>query len=418
MLLNKLLPQALCSSLSLSALGIFCVAIALLNVFFIEQVFLDIFLLISLLTLFVMILRNSLLQKVLSPEPLEQGMEGGEQEQQEQTVQQSSEQVKIQSVLTDLNKSLLQEVEVIDNEVRRTSTVLSDAVLGVSGSFKGLQEISEEQQRLFNEIVDTKNAPDGDQVNVLEAFIDNSRQVLDDFVEVIVKTSKQSVETMYFIDEMVTQFEQVFNFLGQVENLASQTNLLALNAAIEAARAGEAGRGFAVVANEVRSLSLNSSELNNNIRQSINQVQGIIGKLKDSVEVIASADMSSTLEAKERVKDMMVQAEKVSRQTHDTVEELALLSPQLNERVSVGIRSLQFEDLTRQILESVTSNLNSLKDIAGEMAQVELQDEHNIDSQLRKLQLCCQQVFEQTKSAGEHRTVEQESMEEGAIDLF
>ncbi|WDD96859.1 methyl-accepting chemotaxis protein [Thalassomonas actiniarum] len=416
MSMNKLLPQALFSTLSLSIVGIFGVVLALLNVFFTGQVFLDILLLINLLALFALTLRNSLLQKVLSPGPPGAQQDIGQTAKQPNL--QPSEQLRIRSVLTDLNKSLSQEVEVIGNEVRRTSTVLSDAVSGVSGSFKGLQEISDEQQRLFNEIVDCKHDPDGGQVNVFAAFVDNSRQVLDDFVEVIIKTSKQSLETMYFIDEMAKQFEQVFNFLGQVENLASQTNLLALNAAIEAARAGEAGRGFAVVANEVRALSLNSSELNSNIRQSINQVQGIIGKLRDSVEVIASADMSSTLEAKDRVKDMMAQAERVSQQTHGIVDELALLSPKLNESVSVGIRSLQFEDLTHQILDSVTSNLERLKAIAGEMNQLEHSAEHNIDSQLRKLQLCCQQVFEQTKSADKHRTVEQASMEEGAIDLF
>ncbi len=48
---------------------------------------------------------------------------------------------------------------------------------------------------------------------------------------------------MSYTEEMVAQFDSIFNLLSQVEGFASQTNLLALNAAIEAARAGEAGRG-------------------------------------------------------------------------------------------------------------------------------------------------------------------------------
>ncbi|WDE03029.1 chemotaxis protein [Thalassomonas viridans] len=428
MLGNKVRVQQLLSSSFLSVFGLLGVSIGLLNVLFIGQQLVNILLLIMLLALFVMILRNSLLQKTLSGELT--GEPSGELNgeltgespataDEDSTVEEAQDwQVMMQSVLMDLNKSLSQEVEVIDNEVKRTSTVLADAVVGVSSSFKGLQEISDEQQRLFNEVIDQKYDPETGQVNVFETFIDDSRRVLDDFIEVIVQTSKQSLETMTFLDEMVAQFELVFNLLGQVESLAKQTNLLALNAAIEAARAGEAGRGFAVVANEVRSLSLNSSELNDNIRESIYQVQGIISKLKDSVEVIASADMSSTLEAKDRVNSMMEQAEIVNRKTNDTVAELAALSPQLSENVSVGIRSLQFEDLTRQILQAIGNNLDSLKAITGEIDQLTLLEEQNIDGQLRKLQLCCQQVFEQTKSAAQHRTVEQESMEEGAVDLF
>ena len=98
---------------------------------------------------------------------------------------------------------------------------------------------------------------------------------------------------------MIAQFDSIFSLLGQVENLANQTNLLALNAAIEAARAGEAGRGFAVVANEVRELSINSTELNEDIRNKISGAQGIISQLRTSVESMASADMTPTLKAKE-----------------------------------------------------------------------------------------------------------------------
>ncbi|MCP4321229.1 MAG: hypothetical protein GY787_05150 [Alteromonadales bacterium] len=127
--------------------------------------------------------------------------------------------------------------------------------------------------------------------------------------------SLESLETMTYTDNMVAQFDCIFKLLSQVEGLASQTNLLALNAAIEAARAGEVGRGFAVVANEVRSLSVGSTELNECIRTEINQAKEIIAKLRNSVETMASADMTSTLEAKENKAELMRHVEQVNSQT-------------------------------------------------------------------------------------------------------
>jgi len=323
----------------------------------------------------------------------------------------------IQKTLSNIAMLLTQQIEVVDKEIDRTNTFIKDAVEGLSGSFKYLKNLSDDQQHMLNIVVSNHSAIVDDEGTTLESFIDDSSQTLDDFVHVIITTSKQSLEAMSFTDEMDKQLEGIFNLLGQVESLASQTNLLALNAAIEAARAGDAGRGFAVVANEVRALSVNSTELNNDIRQEISSAQSIIEKLKSSVETMASADMTSTLEAKNKVSLMVEHVGQANIETNDIVERLAKLSPKITEAVSLGIRSLQFEDLTCQTMTSLKNNMLTISSLNEIINEFEF-SETNTQEPLRRLQEQCKSLIEQAKHQDDERSVSQSSMDEGDIELF
>ena len=324
----------------------------------------------------------------------------------------------IHSVIAELQLFLHQEVNIIENEVLRTKGLVEDAIVGISGSFKGLQSLSEEQQQMITVLISHSQTIGDDKGTSLKDFVNNSNLTLESFVSAIINTSKQSLETMSYTDDMVVQFDAIFKLLEQVEGLASQTNLLALNAAIEAARAGEAGRGFAVVANEVRNLSVGSTELNQDIRNEIGSAKEIIAKLRTAVETMASADMTSTLEAKEEMSLMMQHVELVNQDTNTSVEELSKLVPKINDTVSIGIRSLQFEDLTRQSLQSIQMNVASIHSISDVLANFEKKPNITVHQQLISLKEKCQQVYQETKFSEDKRSVKQLSMEEGEIDLF
>ena len=324
----------------------------------------------------------------------------------------------IHSVIFELQQFIHQEISVVEKELERTKTLVSDAVTGISDSFKHLQGLSDEQQQMIQMLITQSTSMEDESGTSLESFVVDSNKTLDEFVGVIINTSKQSLETMTYTDDMVAQFDSIFKLLSQVEGLASQTNLLALNAAIEAARAGEAGRGFAVVANEVRSLSVGSTELNEDIRNEINKAKAIISKLRSSVEIMASADMTSTLEAKDKMTVMMGHVEHVNHQTNESVEELAIIAPKITDAVSLGVRSLQFEDLTRQSLESLQMNVSSLHEISDVLSTFDKTPKIAVHEQLVNLKATCQQVYQQTQQAENTRSVKQMSMDEGEVELF
>lgn len=324
----------------------------------------------------------------------------------------------IDEVIQDLHRLLEQEVDIIDNEINRTSGLVGDAVQGISACFKDLQQLSQEQQAMISALVTESQSIGDDKGTTLASFVNDSNETLNDFVSVIVNTSKQSLETMAFTDDMVKQFDAIFSLLEQVENIASQTNLLALNAAIEAARAGDAGRGFSVVATEVRSLSVNSTELNEEIRKEIALAKGTIDKLRKSVEAIASADMTSTLQAKDNVGTMMQNVENANKASINKVDKLSIIAPQIAEAAALGIRSLQFEDLTYQALNSLKVNVDSIRQVNNELNQFDNSPNQCRVNQLKALKEKCFYIFEKTKSHNDNRSVIQDSMDEGDVELF
>ncbi len=317
--------------------------------------------------------------------------------------------------LAHLSESIAQELAIITQEHQRVTELVRDATQGISHSFKHLQSLSIEQQGMINEVIHTNQNIGDEGQTTLESFVKDSNKTLEDFVGVIVNTSKQSLETMNYTDEMVKKFDGIFSLLEQVENLASQTNLLALNAAIEAARAGDAGRGFAVVANEVRSLSVSSTELNNDIRSEVDDARKTIASLRESVQLMASADMTSTLEAKDKVRVMMEHVGHVNQDTQVAVNRLAEISPQIDETAAVGVRSLQFEDLTYQTIDALSKNIANLSALSQALQNV---TGENFLEQLELIRAQCQESVEQTRQDNLSRSVSQSSMDEGDIELF
>ena len=317
-----------------------------------------------------------------------------------------------------LNGVLSQQVRIIETEIDRTMGLVGEAVEGISSSFKYLQNFTNEQQLMITAVNDHNKSIGDKEGSTLEDFVLNSRNTLEDFVETIIHSNRQSTEIMSFTDQVGSQFDVIFKLLAQVESLASQTNLLALNAAIEAARAGDAGRGFAVVANEVRALSLSSTELNNVIRKETASAKDIVEQLRNSVELMVSADMTSTVKAKDRFTVMMDHVSDANKQTRLVVDELTLLAPQITDKVNLGVRSLQFEDLTYQTLDSLKLNISNIYDISAELNSFENHKQFDVTAHLLKVQQRCKEMVMEVNDVDQKRSVSQSTMDEGEIELF
>lgn len=120
----------------------------------------------------------------------------------------------------------------------------------------------------------------------------------------VAATAVRAAETTnHTISKLGESSAEIGKVIKVITSIAQQTNLLALNATIEAARAGEAGKGFAVVANEVKELAKETAKATEDISQKIEAIQGdtksavtaiseisgVINKINDYQNTIASA---------------------------------------------------------------------------------------------------------------------------------
>lgn len=144
-------------------------------------------------------------------------------------------------------------------------------------------------------------------------------------------------DTNESIKVLTERSQEINRVLSVITDIASQTNLLALNAAIEAAQAGDAGRGFAVVAEEIRKLAEDSRTSAREIEKLVKDVQ---------------KDTETATKVIEVMNDSIKGGEAASNDASESFREIASSSAQTLE-------------LSKQILESATSQTDSIKNVVS-----------------------------------------------------
>lgn len=124
-----------------------------------------------------------------------------------------------------------------------------------------------------NEIVDESEVLASDMKDSITELM-SLEKILNKFSTTSGNALNVLVDEMHIMKEIIDGLDQINSLKVSIDAISDQIDMLALNASIEASRAGQYGAGFAVVANEIKKLSLESS-------QSTGEMAVYLNKLKE-----------------------------------------------------------------------------------------------------------------------------------------
>lgn len=245
-----------------------------------------------------------------------------------------------------LSDLLVKDTNQQEREVQRISLAI-DEMAGI------MQRVSENAARISTVSIDARDVNEEGQTQIARA-IDGMRQVR----EITMQSSR-------VIKRLGESGQEINETVAEISDLTARMNLLALNAAIEAVRAGDQGQGFVMIAQEIRSLSVHSSEATRRVAARLRTIQHETAAVAESAE--------------QNTQQVVVQSELVS-QTGAVLEAIGVITTQMSELIDEICNATEGQAQgTRRVAFSVEEITRMTSEITQHMLEMQQSLSHLVE---------------------------------------
>ncbi|MBW2187400.1 MAG: chemotaxis protein [Deltaproteobacteria bacterium] len=310
-------------------------------------------------------------------------------------------------------------------ENRQVQDILSDAIGKLINSFIELEQHSKRQRELAATISGAESEA-GQRNDQQVTFATLFSTIEGTLTRLLDATTKSSHDANHLCDAMTDtreQFQTVQRILKDVRKIADQTNLLAINASVEAARAGTAGKGFAVVAEEVRNLSIRSNRFSEQIELSMQGIAASLDQMEKAIQQLAVNAEQLAHKEHDHVVGVMQRTQQFHSMVDEGAREIGEISHNVSLQVGAAVTSMQFQDMTTQIIDTVTRRLDGMDNLIATLTNLDGESDQglrDLENREQHLQQLLQMLTTATETIrhSQHNPVSQQSMDDGEIELF
>jgi len=169
-------------------------------------------------------------------------------------------------------------------------------------------------------------------------------------------------------------FEETSAFHAQLGNeisgqLSSAHTELGNTQAILSDAIGKLVSNFIAISDEVRNLSDNTNKFSRQLHELASEVGNALATTERSLTGLASGDMSVVADSRQNIQSMIKELAAFNETVTKNAVELNIISTKIEQNVLVVISTLQFQDMSSQLIEHARLRMTALQEVAKEMGK-------------------------------------------------
>jgi methyl-accepting chemotaxis protein len=153
------------------------------------------------------------------------------------------------------------------------------------------------------------------------------------------------------------------------EQLSSAHTELGNTQAILSDAIGKLVSNFILISDGVRDLSVHTNDFSKQIRDVVEQINNSLSVADSSLSKLAADDRAAAMESNRHVRSIMADLAAFNEAVAKNAIDLNSISTNVEQNVLVVISTLQFQDMSSQLIEHARMRMSALQEVANEMGK-------------------------------------------------